>query len=67
MEAATAALHAACARADERGVLRALDAGADVNALDEDGRSVLWLALLGHACVLLLFHYSDYFLMGSGL
>ncbi|KAH7101934.1 ankyrin repeat-containing domain protein [Auriculariales sp. MPI-PUGE-AT-0066] len=46
---ATAALHVACARADERGVQRALDAGADVNSLDDQHRSVLWLALLGHA------------------
>ncbi|KZV95385.1 hypothetical protein EXIGLDRAFT_707388 [Exidia glandulosa HHB12029] len=45
--AATAALHLACVRADERAVLRALGAGADVNALDSEGRSVLWLALLG--------------------
>ena len=45
------ALHTYALAGDLTGVRRALGAGADVNALDGEGRSVLWLAILGTRCV----------------
>jgi hypothetical protein len=44
-------LHQAAVRGDHEGVRRAIHSGADVNALDNTGRTVVACAVAGDKCV----------------
>lgn len=47
-------LHEAAMRGDDEGVRKALNSGANVNALDDAGRTVITCAVAGRECVGLL-------------
>lgn len=48
-------LHTSALEGDFEGVQRAIESGADVNALDEAGKNALMCAVAGRECVFFLF------------